>query len=112
MRAPQCMQNGVFPLVAWPQPGQATTAGAAAACPVTCAPHIEQNGVLALTAEPQLGQLAGALAGAACAAAAVKGVPQCMQKGEFPFTSPPQCEQRETPGEVAPCGAEVDEYCV
>src|ERR1051326_879848 len=97
MRAPQCIQKGVWPLVACPQPGQAATAGAAAACPVICVPHIEQKGTLGCTAEPQLGQLVGGRAGVTCAAAAASGVPQCMQKGAFPFTSPPQCEQRETP---------------
>jgi hypothetical protein len=89
-------------LVAWPQPGQACTAGAAAAWPVTCAPHIEQNGVFALTGVPQLGQLAGALAGAGCAVAAFNGVPQCIQNGELLLMSPPQCEQRVMPVATGP----------
>jgi hypothetical protein len=106
------MQNGALPFVAWPQLGQAATAGAAAAWPVTCVPHMEQNGAPGFTAEPQLGQLVGALVGAVCAVAAASGVPQCMQNGEFPFTSPPQCGQRDTPGAAALPGAEADEYCV
>jgi hypothetical protein len=100
-----------LPFVAWPQPGQEATIGAAAAWPVICAPHISQKGASGRTAEPQLGQLDGTLVEVGCAFAAARGVPQCMQNGELPFTSPPQCEQRDTPGaEELPAGAEA--YCV
>jgi len=79
---------------------------------VICAPHIEQKGTFAFTAEPHCGQLVGALAGAVCAVAAVRGVPQCIQNGEFPFPSPPQWGQRDTPGPVGLPDAGADEYWV